>query len=330
MDMRDLRIGLAAAAATLLAACATTPAMQDAAPPSHLGPVSEIDAPPTPEELAAPTQVVILGTGTPIPDTERAGAGVAVIYKGEAYVFDLGAGVVRRALEARKAHDIPSLYPSSICCVFFTHLHSDHIVDYPELLGTLWWRRVQPLRVWGPAGTARMTDGVEAMMGVDYDLRIDSGAPIAHPEFHEAQVTEIEPGIVFEGDGISIEAFPVNHGSVKPAFGYKIVTDDRTIVISGDTSYSETLIKKATGADILVHEVASEAGVSAQSEQWQDYHRSSHSTTSVIAEIGQRAHPKKIVLYHALFYDQPEDSIVEEIRQGYDGDVVLANDLDVY
>ena len=84
---------------------------------------------PTQTELEMETQVVVLGTGNPIPDAYRAGSSIAVIHKGESYLFDVGAGSVHNATIGRYKYDIPSLYASQICCVFLTHLHSDHTMD---------------------------------------------------------------------------------------------------------------------------------------------------------------------------------------------------------
>lgn len=83
----------------------------------------------------------MLGTGTPIPSAERAGSGFAVIYGGEAYMFDVGHGTVQRAIQAWKTMDAPELNPPKIKNVFLTHLHSDHTMDYSELASTYWWRR---------------------------------------------------------------------------------------------------------------------------------------------------------------------------------------------
>lgn len=103
--------------------------------------------------VLADTHIVMLGTGTPVPDGERAGSGVAVIHDGEAYLFDVGPGVVERASQAKEQLGIEALSPVNIERLFLTHLHSDHVLDYPELLGTYWWRREQPISVvgrWAP------------------------------------------------------------------------------------------------------------------------------------------------------------------------------------
>lgn len=276
------------------------------------------------------TRVVILGTGTPVPDYTRSGPGVAVIHKGQAYVFDAGGGMVQRAIEARDKLGIKELNPTSICCLFFTHLHSDHTLDYVELVNTLWWRRDAKLRAWGPTGLKSMTEGMYQLMAADISIRTSGLQPVKHPDFYQVDVTEIDDGIVYKKDGVIIEAFSVPHGDIKPAFGYKISTPDKSIVISGDTSYSEKLLVMSKGVDLLIHEVISDKGLSTRSYFWQKYHRAAHTSTTMLAKLASKAKPKKLVLYHALFYGTSEQELLEEIRAHYDGEVVIANDLDVY
>ena len=288
----------------------------------------EVRAGPSQAELDAPTQIVVLGTGTPVPDARRAGTSIAVIHKGEAYLFDIGAGSVRNATLARYKYDIPSLYPSLICCVFFTHLHSDHTADYVELAYTLWWRRDRNLRVWGPKGLQALTDGMYAMMEPDRLLRTGGKQPLPLPDTYKVDVAEISDGMVFDKDGMTVEAFSVNHGGMKPAYGYRIVTEDKTIVISGDTAYSDKVAEMSRGADILFHEVISDEGLERVRPDYQPYMRNSHTTASDLARLASNARPDLLVLIHVLFYGMPEDFIVEEVRRNYDGKVVLANDLD--
>ena len=285
---------------------------------------------PTQAELDKKTQVVILGTGTPIPDAHRAGSSIAVIHKGEAYLFDIGAGAIRNAIIARYKYDIPSLYPSQICCVFLTHMHSDHTIDYAELAATLWWRRRAPLSAWGPVGLEQMTNGMVEMMAPDTALRTGGSQPVQDSEAHKIKVTEIEEGIVFQKDDLTVEAFAVNHGKIKPAYGYKITTADKSIVISGDTAFSEKLLEKSRGVDLLFHEVISDSGLAGTTEFWQNYHKSSHTLASELGRLASEARPGLLVLYHGLFYGVSEAVIVDEVRTTYDGEVVLADDLDVF
>ena len=277
-------------------------------------------------------RVVMLGTGTPAPNYRRSGPATAIIYKGQAYIFDAGGGMVRQAIRAWQTMDMPELNPLKICCLFFTHLHSDHIHDYSELATALWWERDFKLRAWGPVGLKEMTDGMEKMAKVEADLRT-RGTPkeiIKHPDYYKVDATEIQDGIVFKKDDLTIEAFTVNHGQIKPAYGYKITAGGKSIVLSGDTSYSENLIEKAKGVDILIHEVASAKKLAELPDFWQYYHGTSHTPSDKLIKVANQTRPKLLVLYHVLFMGATEEELLDEIRAGYDGKVVIANDLDVF
>jgi ribonuclease Z len=285
-----------------------------------------------PFQAWAGTRVVTLGTGTPVPDPDRAGSAIAVVTGGEAYIFDAGGGMVQRAVEASARHEMPELVPQSIRYLFITHLHSDHIHDMAELATARWWAREQRLHVFGPHGTAAYIEHMNAMSQVEADIRLAGTPPelVIDRRGYRAEVTEIDDGIVFENEHVSIEAFTVDHGDIRPAFAYRIETADRTIVISGDTTYSEALIEKASGVDLLFHEAVSGDYLGEMSEFWQHYHGTSHTTTDQIAEIGKRARPGLLVLYHVLFLGASPEELVREVTRSYDGPVVLANDLDVF
>jgi len=284
----------------------------------------------TDRELAIGTKVVILGTGTPIPDARRSGPGIAVVHKGESYLFDVGAGTIRNATAARYRYDMPSLYPTEICCLFLTHMHSDHTLDFAELNFTMWWRRREGLQAFGPTGLQEMADGMVAMMQPDIRTRTSGTQPVMVDDSYRPVVTEISEGVVFEKDDLRVEAFAVPHGDIRPAFGYRVTTDDLTIVISGDTAFSEKLEEVATGADILLHEYISSEGLSRNSEAFQAYHRRSHTTATDLGRLASEARPGLLVLYHGLHYGLPEADVLDEIRSVYDGRVVLADDLDVF
>lgn len=278
------------------------------------------------------TRLVVLGTGTPVFDYQRAGAGIAIVHKGQAYIFDAGRGTVQRAIEASQRLGITELDPLRVCCLFLTHLHSDHIHDYATLASSSWWRRQSKLKSWGPVGLGDLTEHMNRMLAVEATLRI-AGTPregITLLDGQQVEATEIEPGVVFRKDDLQIEAFTVPHGEIKPALGYKITTADKSIVISGDTTYSEEIIKQAKGVDLLFHEVASRKGLASRPEFWQRYHSASHTPTDELARVASQARPKKLVLYHILFFGSTELELLEEIRAGYDGTVVLAHDLDTF
>lgn len=279
----------------------------------------------------AETRVIMLGTGSPIATYDRAGAGIAIIHDGEAYMFDAGHGTVRRAIEAFQTMDTPELNPYKINHLFLSHLHSDHTIDYPELASTLWWERDTQLNAYGPKGLNNMTNAYYDMMAIDIGLRTEGIQPIDNPGMYKVNVHEIsKDGIIFDENNITVEAFSVDHGTIKPAYGYKITTPDKTIVYSGDTTYSPNLINKTKGVDILIHEVAGEAGWKPLPLAWRHYHDSAHTLTSKVAKVANQVKPGLLVLTHVIHYDAPIESVYDEVKALYNGDVVLANDLDEY
>jgi len=280
----------------------------------------------------AETRVVILGTGTPTPVADRSGPGVAVVVNGAAYVFDAGGGMVEKAVEASVKMGIRELNPQDIKYLFLTHLHSDHIHDIGELASSRWWSRPQRLAIYGPKGIARYTQLMNEAAQIEADIRT-VGTPaqlITDREGYLATATEIEEGLVFENADIKVEAFTVPHGEIRPSFGYRVTTADKTIVISGDTAFSEELAEMAKGVDILIHEVMSGDKLASQSEFWQLYHGASHTSATDVGRIANIARPGVVVLYHILFFDATADEIVAEAKRVYDGNVILANDLDVF
>lgn len=280
--------------------------------------------------LVAATHVIILGTGTPVPDAERAGAGVAIVVNEQAYIFDAGSGVLMRAIEASEKYQLPALQPQNINHLFLTHLHSDHIHDVADLASSRWWSRPQRLAIFGPEGLGAYNDRMTEMATIEADLRAAGTPPqlVTDREGYKASATEISDGFVFSNADIRVEAFLVPHGDIEPAYGYRITTADKTIVISGDTAYSEALAAQAKGVDLLIHEVMSGDLLATQSEFWQLYHGSSHTRASDVARVANIARPGLVVLYHILFFEASPEAIVEEVTRGYDGEVVLANDLD--
>ena len=275
----------------------------------------------------AQTQLVLLGTGTPQASPERSGPATAVVFNGKSYLFDSGAGVVRRASAAAAQKKIPALAAGQLRRVFLTHLHSDHTVGLSDLIFTPWQNgRTVPIEIWGPKGTRAMVRHIEAAYSQDIDIRV-KGLERAVPAGHEAIVHEISGGYVYHDGDVSIEAISVRHGTWPQSFGYKIKTPDRTIVISGDTAPADSLANACNGCDILLHEVYSAASAAPRVPTWPEYMRTFHTSTAELADIAAKAKPKQLILYHIL--GAPSD-VLKEVQQKYSGTVVIGNDLDVF
>lgn len=286
------------------------------------------------------TRVVMLGTGTPIPDPDRSGPAVAIVVDSVAYLFDAGAGVVRRAAAAGRngvsafavrASAQASGQPSPrFDRVFLTHLHSDHTLGLADVIFTPWIQgRVAPLDVYGPPGTQRLVSGILDGNTEDIAERLSSSGGPSRDGW-KAVVHEIEPGIVFEDARIRVRAFGVPHAGWKSAFGYRIETPDRVIVLSGDTRGTMSTADECRGCDVLIHEVYSDAGFATIPAIRQAYHAQAHTAATQLGDIATRAHPGLLILSHQLFFGSSEETLLREVRSRFSGRVVSAHDLDVY
>ena len=231
------------------------------------------------------TQIVMLGTGTPIPDPDRSGPGVAIVVDSVAYLFDAGSGVVRRAAAAGRkgvkafAPRTPNGQPSPrFDRVFLTHLHSDHTLGLADVIFTPWIQgRVAPLDIYGPPGTTRLVNGILDGNAEDIAERTHaSGGPSANG--WKAVVHEIAEGVVFHDERITVTAFQVPHADWKYAFGYRIQTPDRVIVLSGDARANPAIAQQCRGCDVLIHEVYSDSGFATLPALRQAYHAHAHTS----------------------------------------------------
>jgi ribonuclease BN (tRNA processing enzyme) len=285
------------------------------------------------------TQIVMLGTGTPIPDPDRSGPAVAVIVDTVAYLFDAGTGVVRRASAAGRtgikafaprAASPQSQFSPRFDRVFITHLHSDHTLGLADVIFTPWIQgRRAPLDIYGPPGTKRLVNGILDGNTEDIAERIAaSGGP--SPEGWKSIVHEISDGVAFQDSRVTVTAFAVPHAGWKYAFGYRIQTPDRLIVISGDARANPNIAAQCRGCDVLIHEVYSDAGFATLPSARQAYHAQAHTSATQLGDIATQAAPKLLILYHQLFFGSSDDTLLGEVRSKFSGRVVSAKDLEVY
>ena len=269
--------------------------------------------------LADYMRVSLLGTGSPRPDIKRMGPAVLVEAGGEYLLFDAGRGVIQRL----KQLDVPI---AELHNVFLTHLHSDHISALDDLWLTSWiYQRQKPLNVYGPVGTESFAQGLQQAYAYDAKLRNqyaglseDSAKMIA---------TEIEPGVIYSRNGIKVTAFLVDHKPVEPAYGYRIDFGDRSIVISGDTTYSKNLVDHAQNIDLLVHEIfAAKAEILEKNPRLQKIERY-HTNPDQILEVLDQVSPRMAILTHVILIGIEENALIQELQDSYAGKVILGEDL---
>jgi ribonuclease BN (tRNA processing enzyme) len=256
---------------------------------------------------------------------------------GTSYLVDFGPGVIRRAQAAyEKGVAAVGCGAINLRTAFLTHLHMDHTAGYPDLILTPWiMGRRKPLEVFGPIGLRAMTRHVLQAWRVDIENRIN-GPDKLPPTGCRVNVHEIASGLVYEDTNISITAFPVSHGELRNAFGFRFETPDKSIVVSGDTAPTQTIEEHCEGCDVLIHEVYSQDTYAKVSRKWQAYRRKYHTSSIELAELASRVKPGLLVLYHranaggGLALPNPEQVVIEEMRHIYEGKVVTAHDLDIF
>jgi ribonuclease Z len=279
-----------------------------------------------PERAASPgiaadrLKVVLLGSGAgPLVNLQQFGASTLIEAGSERFLFDCGRGATLRLTQV----GVPI---GSIHRLFLTHLHSDHVIQIPDLLLTGWagGGRSVPLEVWGPEGTREMMDHMQEAFA--FDIRMRRDVDESHPgDGIKVMSHEIKEGVVFDESGVKVTAFLVDHGLVKPAFGYRVDYRGRSVALSGDTRVSENLIRFALGVDVLVHEVVDADAVRARAGDPRGLQRiiSHHTTPEQAGEVFTRVKPRLAVYSHA----SNAESVITQTRKTYAGPLQGPEDM---
>ncbi|CAD5109203.1 MBL fold metallo-hydrolase [Zestomonas carbonaria] len=284
------------------------------------------------------TKIVFLGTGTPILERNTAGQSIAIIVRGEVYLFDAGHG----ALNNLSNYDDGKVFPPArtpagymgtpyMDKLFLTHLDSDHVLDVPEFLLRFWiYGRARPAQVHGPEGTAALVQGVLQGNRTWIDYRL--AAPrTKNQEGISVRISEFSaPGLLFADENVRVSSFPVVHGSWEAGktWGYRVETPDLVISITGDYSYrlTPTLRESLAGSDIVISEIMSEEGVGKLPRIWRDYMLDAHTTEDQLAALMDEVKPRLLVGTHVLPHGTPRDAMVARMNERYGGNFILAED----
>lgn len=266
-------------------------------------------------------RVTLLGTASgPRVHPGRAGISTLVEAGGERLLFDAGRGVMQRLVEAG--------YPMmAVTKVFLTHLHSDHVVDLPDLLLTPWSaapERKVPLEVWGPEGTQEMMRHLQSAFSFDIHMRRDVDESFS-PDGIRVVAHDIREGKVYEKNGVVVTAFLVTHGLVRPSFGFRVDYAGHSVALSGDTSPSDTLVAACKGVDVLIHEAIDLDLLKTlvPTQERRDAIVVRHTTPEQAAGVFTRVAPRLAVFSHS----PGTPAIVDQTRRAYPGRVEMGDDL---
>jgi ribonuclease BN (tRNA processing enzyme) len=275
------------------------------------------------------TRLVLLGTaGGPTPKAKSAAPAQAIVVGDRTYLVDCGDGVARQLALAR-------LPVRQLRAVFITHQHSDHNAGYGPLFLLGWTAGLAtPVDAYGPPPLVEMTRHLLEAYRYDIELRMaDEGRPPLAPLVRPHEI--LEGGEIFKDDRVRVTAALNDHPPIRHSFAFRFDTADRSIVISGDTRYSENVVKLARGADVLVHEVVSrefwERPGGPQPASVVKHILASHTDATDVGRVAAAAGVGTLVLSHFVPTEGPgtptDDEWLAAVRRHFKGTVVLGKDL---
>ncbi|MXW87064.1 MAG: MBL fold metallo-hydrolase [Boseongicola sp. SB0673_bin_14] len=261
--------------------------------------------------------VTLLGTGTPNPNPDRAGASYLFRAADFRFMIDCGPGALLRLGQAgANASDIDHM--------FFTHYHLDHWADFGPFLVNRWIQGNRtPLRVYGPAGLQELVSNVLALHRRDLEYRRQIRTE--PKDLPEVVATEIDEGFVFDHQGLTVAPFDVAHYPIGQPFGFRVEARGRKIVFSGDTCPNDNLIRHALDADALIHECV-EYGAWTATDIAKDHMQRAHTPPAELGRMATEARARLCVTTHMLAASQP-DELHRQIRQEFSGPLVIGQDL---
>lgn len=265
-------------------------------------------------------RVTLLGSGENFPQNGRLGPSILIEAGDQTLVFDAGRGALQRFYESGASF-------TDVSGIFFTHLHSDHVIGFPGLWLGGWHfeRRESSVPVFGPAGTREMVEHLKAAFSFDIGIRIeDDRAP---PEGVAVNVTEVDEDFVWRSGDVVVRAIDVDHRPIEPAFGYRIDYGGYSVVLSGDTRYTEKLIEAAKGTDILIHEVGDASAEHLESSPGFRRVLEHHTSARDVGRVFAQTTPRLAVYAHMVLRDMTFDDLIQKTRETYDGPLVIGEDL---
>ncbi len=267
-------------------------------------------------------EIVLLGTGSPLPDPHRAGPATLVRAGDVTLLFDCGRGVLQRVAAVGSG-------AAQFTAVLLTHLHSDHITDLNDVITSKWVSSFapSPLRVIGPPRTQEVVDGILASLRPDIEYRLAHHEDLTWEPI--VDVVEVSDGVALQEPDVRVLTAPTDHRPVHPTNGYRIEHDGRTVVIAGDTVPCEGLDQLCAEADALVHTVIRDdiiKGVPVQRlRDILDY----HSSVADAARTAARAGVGTLILTHYVpgLVSGEEDAWRALAAEHFDGVIELGDDL---
>jgi ribonuclease Z len=275
-------------------------------------------------------KITLLGTGSPIPDPNRAGPSTLVQAAGQHIVVDCGRGCVMRMTAA-------GVFPPFVSAILLTHLHSDHISDLNDIVTSRWIMSPNPIvtRIYGPVGTKKIVDGLRTMLSLDEQYRLDHHADLRSGPGMQIEVTEVSPGDMFSIGEVKVVVGRTDHRPVSPTVGYRFEAEGKIAALAGDTVPCAELDALCANADVYVQTVLRPDLVEAMKKLLPgqaprlndilDY----HSSVEDAGQTAARANVKTLMLTHYVPAMQPgqEADWIAQAAKHFGGNIIAGPDL---
>ncbi len=295
-------------------------------------------------QAASNTRLILLGTqGGPNVSLQRGETASLLVINDQPYLIDCGYGTLRALIQSGVNY-------LNVGHIFLTHLHDDHNADLPALLGHQWTQgRIKATKVFGPYGTDKLVQAVNLFNQANTDIRtVDEARSVQPKDLFAGTVVKASAEIiaVFSNDDVKVTAienthFPAESKAKIPhrSLAYRFDTKDRSIVFSGDTAYSDNLVKLAHGADVLVNEAIEKEGYRAIYDKrvaagayadnpegvWKHI-MGTHSSTEDAGRMAAAAGVKTLVLNHIIPPDLDDSVFIASARKAFSGEIIVGKD----
>ena len=266
--------------------------------------------------------IVLTGTGSPLPDADRAGPSTLIKAGDTHLLVDAGRGTVMRMAGGGSL-------PAFLGAVLITHLHSDHVCALNDVITTHWVmsQGQATLAIYGPPGTAEFVERQLHALEADIGYRIEHHDVLT--EGPKVAVTELAPGDSFEVGDIRVTTAATEHAPVRPTIGYRLEHDGSVAAIAGDTIPCDGVDELAAGADAYVQTVIRRDLVElVPNEMFQDI-LDYHSGVIEAAQTATRVGAKQLVLTHMVPAPTPDQypEWIARAAEHFDGEIVIGDDL---
>jgi ribonuclease BN (tRNA processing enzyme) len=275
------------------------------------------------------TRIVFLGTkGGPRVGLGPSNPANLVMVNGTPFVIDCGMGVSHQLVAA----GVPL---ESIKYIFISHHHSDHNLEYGNLVYNAWATGLSaPIHSFGPKGLEAMTQTYWELNKFDIETRIEDES---RPDLRKLLIAKdiTEDGQVLQTADVKVTAFRTPHPPITDNFAYKFETPDGVIVFSSDTNYNPKLAEFAKGADVLVHEALYVPWVDKlvarvkNGATLKKHLLDSHTAAEDVGRVADAAGVKVLVMSHLVpgDLDVTDEQWLGEAKKTFKGRIIVARDL---